>query len=298
MRRFILSTVVLLVAACSLEQGPTVSPPPPTSTTTPPVSTTLPPDDTATTTTTSDPESACPEGDVMLADGRLLEFDRPDSDGARLAGITWQSTGDCQLLTVTFATEDGAPATTPPSLDARLLRNAGVLRVDTAATGSVVVDQLVEEGSVERLFVPVDEDDLRFVDLVLSEPAVARARVLTSPARLEIELQPGGPEVGRPLISPEVVVVEPGSAAVAASVLDISGYSVGEIESLDLAILRNDAEVAETTLELESQPTIWREFQFAFQVGASYDTLRVTNDDGSVIAAIPLSPETPEATSP
>lgn len=234
----------------------------------------------------------------MLADGRLLEFDRANSDGTRIAGITWQSTGDCQLLTVTFATEDGAPATTPPSLDTRLLRNAGVLRIDTAATASVVVDQLVEDGSVERLFVPVDEDEFRFIDLVLSQPAVARARVLTSPARLELELQPGGPEVGRPLISPQVVVVEPGSAAVAESVLDISGYSIGEIESLDLAILRDDEEVAETTLELESEATIWQEFQFPFQVGESYDTLRVTNEDGSVIAAIPLSPETPEATSP
>lgn len=296
MRRFTPLAVVLLVAACSLEQEPSVSPPPPTSTTAPTTTTTSSADTTATTTSVA--EAACPEGDVMLADGRLLGFDRPDSDGTRIAGITWQSTGQCQVLTVTFATDDGAPATTPPSIDARLLRNAGVLRIDTASTGSVVVDQLVEEGSVERLFVPVDEDDFRFIDLVLSEPAVARARVLTSPARLEIELEPGGPDVGRPLISPRVVLVEPGSAAVAESVLDIAGYSTGEIESLDLAVLRNDEEVDETTLELEPNPTMWREFRFAFQVGENYDTLRVTNEDGSVIAAIPLSPETPAATSP
>lgn len=226
----------------------------------------------------------------MLADGRLLEFDRPASDGTRIAGITWQTSGECQTVTVTFATEDGAPATTPPTLDARLLRNAGVLRIDTQATASVVVDQLVEEGFGERLFVPVDEEGFRFIDLVLSEPAVARARVLTSPARLEVELQPGGPEVGRPLISNDVVVVEPGSAAVADPVLDLTGYSTGDLESLEVAALRNDVEVTETTLELEPTPRSWTAFHLVLQVGESYDTLRVQTEDGSVIAAIPLSP--------
>lgn len=226
----------------------------------------------------------------MLADGLLLEFDRPESDGTRIAGITWQTTGDCHLVTVSFATDDGAPATTPPTLDARLLRNAGVLRVDTAATASVLVDQLVEQGSIDRLFVPVDEDGFRFIDFVLAEPAVARARVLTSPARLEIELQPGGPEVGAPLTSPDVVVVEPGSAAVAEPVLDVTGYTTGEVESLDVAVLRNEEEVMEHSLEMEPSPGIWTAFHAVLQIGENYDTLRVTSEDGSVVAAIPLNP--------
>lgn len=225
----------------------------------------------------------------MLADGLLLEFERSNSDGTRIAGINWHTTGDCHLITVMFATEDGAPATTPPSIDARLLRNAGVLRIETEATASVVGDQLVEEGSVEQLFVPVDEDQLRFIDLVLSEPAVARARVMTSPARLEIELQPGGPDVGRPLISSQVVVVEPGSAAVAEPVLDVTGYSTGDVERLDLAVLRDEEEVMDDTLGLEPSPGIWTAFTVSLQVGDPYDSLQVTAEDGSVIAAIPLS---------
>lgn len=287
MRRLLFLALILVVAACEIEQGTGISPPPPASTTTTLAPTTTAP--TNGTSTTSVPEAACPQGDVMLADGRLLEFERPSSDGTRIAGITWQTSGDCHLITVTFATEDGAPATTPPSLDVRLLRTAGVLRIDTGATASVIADQLVEEGSVERLFVPVDDEELRFIDLVLSQPAVARARVQTSPARLEIELQPGGPEVGRPLVSSQVVVVEPGSAAVAEPVLDITGYSTGDLAGLDLAVLRNDEEVMESTLELEASPGIWVAFQTTLQVGDPYDTLRVTTEDGSVVAAIPLS---------
>lgn len=293
---------MLLLPACSLEQQPTVTAPPPATTTSTFLPTTGPPEEGTAPTSTLPEEEACPEGDVMLADGRLMQFDRPQSEGTRIAGITWDTTGGCHTLTISFATEDGAPATSPPSLDARLMRNLGILRIDTAATASVVVDQRVEEGWVDRLFVPqreaTDDEAYRFIDLVLSGPAVARARILSSPARLVIELQPGGPEVGRPLVSPQVVVVEPGSAAVAEPVLDVTGYSTGELGSLQLAVLDGDQEVVGEALDLEPSPTVWREFSFPFQVGTTYDTLRVTTEDGSVVAAIPLSPGGPPATSP
>jgi hypothetical protein len=227
----------------------------------------------------------------MLADGGLLSFDRPTADGTRIAGITWQTAGACHVFTLSFATADGAPATSPPTVDASLLRNAGVLRIETEATASVVVDQLVGEGMVERLFVPVDEAGFRLVDLVLSGPAVARARILTSPARLEVEIQPGGSEAaGRPLMSPSVVIVEPGSAAVAEPIIDLAGYSIGEVESLGVDVLMGEETVSETTLELEPSPGLWTAFHLTIPVGDTrYDTLRVTSADDTVIAAIPFS---------
>src|SRR5690606_6508421 len=179
-RRLVPCIVSLLVLAACVEEAE------PQSTSTSP--STAPATTSTSTGTTEAPtttvtEGACPAGDVMLADGGLADFDPPSSDSTRIAGINWRTSGVCQLFTISFATEDGAPATTPPALSARLLRGAGVLRVETAATSSVVADQLVEAGAVERLFVPVAEDGTRFVDLVLAEPVVARARLQTSPAR-------------------------------------------------------------------------------------------------------------------
>lgn len=279
--------VSLVVVACS-EPTTTVSPPPPpasSSTTT--VASTTPP-----TTVTTDPVGACPEGDVMLADGQLLRFDRPTSDGTRITGVSWRTSGNCQLVSVSFATADGAPATTPPTVTARLLRAAGVLRIETTATEAVVVDQLVEEGQVERLFVPADEEGFRFVDLVLSGPTVARARVQTSPARLEVELEPGGPvEIGSPLITPQLVIVEPGSAAAMEPVLDVSGYSTGELEGLQIAVLNQGVTVADSPLDLETSPRLWRSFHLVLPMGDSaYDNLRLLDESGSVIAGIPFSP--------
>lgn len=282
----------LIFAACTA-QSPSVTtlPPPTTSSTSTPATSTASTSATLPVDTTS-PSEDCPEGDVMVADGQLLDFDRPGSDATRIAGITWRTTGTCQIVSISFATEDGAPATTPPTMTARVLRSAGVLRISTTTPSSVIVDQLVEDGQVDRLFVPVDAAGSRFIDLVLNGPTVARARVLTSPARLELDLQPGGPEeIGRPLMSSELVVVEPGSAAVAEPVLDVSGYSTGGLEQVNLKVLLEESTVTETTLTLESNTGVWTEFSLAIPVGERpYDSLQVSIEDDSVVAGIPFSP--------
>lgn len=285
MRRLVPCIVWLVVLAACVDEAdaPSTSAtePQPTSTTTP-VETTQAP-------TTTAPEGACPPGDVMLADGGLADFDPSSSDSTRIAGITWRTSGVCQTFTISFATEDGAPATTPPALSARLLRGAGVLRIETAATDSVIADQVVETGLVERLFVPVSDDGSRFVDLVLGEPVVARARLETTPARVEIEIQPGGPPIGRPLMTGDLVVIEPGSAAVATPVLDVAGYSMGEASTYDVTINRAGQPVADTTLET-ADSHIWSAFHLVVQVGDdAYDMLQVTDDEGSVVAAIPFN---------
>lgn len=286
-RRSLLALAAAVVLACAPESQPTVNPPPPP---TDPPATTLPATTVTITDTTLPLATACPPGDVMLADGRLLHFERPNVDATRIAGINWRVTGNCQLISVVFATADGAPATTPPTITARLLRSAGVLRIDTQATESVIVDQIVEEGMIDRLFVPLTPEETRFIDLVLDGPVVARARVLTSPARLEVELEPGGPEIGSPLVSPELVLIAPGSAAEAEPILDITGYSIGELDALNVSVLLGDAVIEETTFELESQPDSWTAFNLILPMGnAVYDSLRVTTDDGSVVAGIPFS---------
>lgn len=276
---------MLLLAACSAAPQSSVPPPAPTSTT---VAATT----TVATSSTLPPATACPEGDLMLTDGQLVDWERPGADSSRIAGISWRTVGACHVVTISFATDDGAPATTPPTLTARILRDTGVLRVDSETTSSVIVDQLVEDGLIERMFVPIDSAGNRFIDFVLSGPAVGRARLMTSPARLEIELQPGGPpEVGSPLVTENVVVVEPGLGATVGPIIDLSGYSTAAAESLNLSVLRDGAPIEEATVELASQPGTWTGFTFNIQLGDRiYDSLRISSADGSVLAGIPFSP--------
>ncbi len=227
----------------------------------------------------------------MVSEGQLLRSEIPSADGTRIAGISWRATGNCHVLSVSFATDDGAPATTAPTLTARLLRSEGVLRVETAATSSVVVDQKVEEGMVDRIYVPETADGARFIDFVLDGPVIARAHILSSPARLEVELEPGGPPVGRPLITDSLVIVQPGSSANMAPILDISGYASGSPISLVLAVSMGAAQVDESTFDVSSRPGTWTAFATTLQMGEQrYDNLRISRPDGTVVAGIPFSP--------
>lgn len=288
-RRLTVLLCALLIAACAVTGEPSVTAPPGATTTVP--RTTLPTAP-ASSTTTIPPTTACPEGDVMLTDGQLLAWERPTADAARVAEIGWRLAGDCQVLTVSFATGDGAPATTPPTLSASLLRSAGVLRIESAASSSVVTDQLVEHGLVERIFVPVDADGNRFIDLVLNAPVVGRARLLTSPARLELELQSGGPEdLGSPLVTDEIVLVEPALGATVEPVIDVTGYSIGTAAGLNVSVLMAGTAIEEANVELVSQPGVWTAFSLTIPVGdRPYDRLQVETPDGSILAGIPFTP--------
>lgn len=233
----------------------------------------------------------CPDGDPMVADGRLLETQTFSADAARISGITWASVDGCHTVTITFTTEDGAPATTPPSFVARLLRDTGVLRIETGATDSVVADQVVEHGPIDRLFVPVDDAGLRFIDLVLDRPVVARASLLSSPARVEIEIHEGGPnDMGKPLIDRRVVIVAPGPGSQSGTVLDVAGYTSGDATTLTFDVLSNQTVITSQDLEIEPAPRQWRAFAVSIQVGSSYNGLQIRDAGGTVIAGIPLNP--------
>ena len=70
----------------------------------------------------------------MVTEGQLLSWAPPAADSSRIAGIVWRMAGECHIITISFATDDGAPATTPPALTADILRRAGVLRIASTAT--------------------------------------------------------------------------------------------------------------------------------------------------------------------
>lgn len=286
-RAVIVILLSLVLMACADAPGPSVTAPPAAPTTSTPPATTIP-----ASTTTLAPTSACPGGDVMLTDGQLVQWERPEADGTRIAGVSWRMAGECQVVTLSFATDDGAPATTPPTISARIMRSAGIVRIETTTTSSVVVDQLVEQGAVRRMFVPTDTDGNRFVDLVLDAPVVGRARLLTSPARLEIEMQPGGPpDLGSPLVTNDFVLVEPGVGATVSPVIDVSGYIRGEAEALTVAVLRFGLVVTESSIEPAGQPGVWTGFAETVPMGDEpYDMLQVLRPDGSVLAGIPFSP--------
>jgi hypothetical protein len=176
-----------------------------------------------TTTTASDGE--CGVDGTPIEDGLVANVVESASDAEQIASISWETSTGCEVFTIEFATDQGAPATTPPSLDAQFIREAGVLRVVVGVEMTAVTEQLVESAMVGHLFVVRQADRRLFVDLHLTDPARAIVVADSSPGRVTITLQPGGSEYGgTPAIGPNVVVLVPLAGPVA-SPIEVNGYS-------------------------------------------------------------------------
>ena len=164
-------------------------------------------------------------GDEAIDDGALLVTSEPSSDSEQISGIGWVGDQTCEVFTIDFATDQGAPATTPPTVDAEFMREVGILRVSMDVGMTSITDQLAETGLVRQVFVPRSEDATLFVDLHLSNPALAAVTTKSSPAQVIISLEPGGPDYpATAAVAENVVVVTPVEGPVTSPVT-VNGYS-------------------------------------------------------------------------
>jgi hypothetical protein len=177
-------------------------------------------------TATTDPigDEGCP-GEGALEDGQLIDASEPSSDAEQISALGWIGDQACEVFTIEFTTDQGAPATTPPSVTAVFLRGVGILRVAMDVEMTAITDQLTETALVRQAFVPRSLDRTLFVDLHLSGPALATVTTSSSPARVIISLEPGGSDYGgTPAIAANVVLVTPIEGPVEVPVV-VNGYS-------------------------------------------------------------------------
>ncbi|MGQ0847711.1 MAG: Gmad2 immunoglobulin-like domain-containing protein [Actinomycetota bacterium] len=206
--------------------------------------TTLPPSTSSPTTvsTTTSVPGGCGPGLPLVADGLVMEQVPASADAQQIGAITWQTDQSCERFTIELVTAEGAPATSAPAVEAEFLRAVGILRVTVAVEATVVTDQLVESGLVDRLFVARRADRSLFVDFHLSGVARARITVGASPGTVLIELEPGGSEYpATAAIADNVVVITPTAGPVRAPLL-VNGYS-RNFEANNIARITQDGNV-------------------------------------------------------
>jgi hypothetical protein len=243
----LLAGVLLALAACTATGSPT-SPP-----------TTVAPSTTEGPTTTTGIEG-CPPGEAFVAGGMVADLPQPQSDAEQIGAISWEASPACEVFTLAFATAQGAPATTASSIRATLLRQVGILRVETGVEVTAVTDQLVETELVGRLFVARKMDRRLFIDFHLSSPATARVAAGSTPGTITIELQPGGAAyAASPTIGPNIVLVAP-SGGPLPSPIEISGYS-RTFEATVVAVARQGSvTVGEAFTNSADWTETWGEF--------------------------------------
>lgn len=251
MKRSVTVLLTIAITACSANDGVA------TPAQVPETTTTIPP----TTTTTLPPVVECPGTGEFEEGGGIADIDGGGSDSDRLSRISWEDVDLCETFEFRFETAEGTPASTVPTIDIHHLASFQVVRVSIDVEATVVTDQLVETGLVDRLFVVRSLDGGMFVDLHLNEPAAVRASTASAPARLQVDLRPGlVPFEGRSTIGDNIVVVGPTSGASVAPVTPVTGYARTSGPNVTMIVTLDGTPVSETSTTAADYIDAWGEF--------------------------------------
>ena len=205
--------------------------------------------------------AGCPENGEFTEGGHVDTIDQTSSDADTIGLISWTAEDACETFTISFETSEGAPATTPPSVDVNYIDDVPVIRLSLATDETVITDQLVETPMVDRLYVVTALDGGMFIDIHLATPAQARVTVESSPARLVLDLQPGIVDYPTPVaISDFMVVVIPAEAATESSPVSIGGYGRTFESNVLLIATSGDEVVAEDFTTSAGSEATWGEF--------------------------------------
>lgn len=207
------------------------------------------------------PVIECPgSGDFEEGSG-IADIDGESSDGSHLRRISWETSDRCETFTFDFETSEGAPAISAPAVRVDHLDTFQVIRIRMNIDSAIVTDQLVETALVDRLYVVRALDGTMFVDLHLKEPAAARGRVESSPARLTLDLKPGFVSFdGVTTVGDDVVVVSPARDSEVGLNPLLSGYA-RTAGNVVLIVVTHDDAVDETSVSTADSSVTWGEFE-------------------------------------
>jgi hypothetical protein len=252
--RVLIVIVSVISAACG---GAATTTPSTNSTTTTPTST-----------TSATGVAPCLEGSSgFFGDGPLGSQARDAADAATVTGLTLDTFEGCERLTIELAAASGAPATSLGTTEAEFIRRSGVVRIhlDPNINNTTISDIVFDGGLAGRAYVVRDFDESLFVDIHLVNSSVARFSEVPNPARLEVDLAPGGAEVGTPERD-NFVVTMPLPTVVTAPVT-IDGYGRTFEANVVLRARQSGVIVAEDSTTSTDYLETWGRFEITLPGG-------------------------------
>lgn len=180
--------------------------------------------------TDEDSVAVCLQGDPFVADGSIeVDGAGGSADAHEVSGLRAAAHEGCERFVIDLAAEGGDPAATAGDVRAEFLRRLGVVRVHLRDVE--MVDPLATEatfgGPMARAAYSVWAPEGRwvYVDLHVGDPAEAHVFALESPARVVVDLKPGGGAIPEPTDEVNNVVVLEPRPGEASYPLTVSGYS-------------------------------------------------------------------------
>jgi len=197
-----------------------------------------------------------------------------DSTRATATGA-WAATreGACERVSLALLRGDGAPQRPASPLLGAVLRSYGIVRVVIPGELDAVADPDSAIGSplVRAAYVVHARDGSWYEDVHLAQPAIVRLVALQKPARIGIDLGPGGGAIPTPAPrARNVVVLEPRAGAVTYPLV-IRGYG-RTFEANVIARLSVGGKVAgQTHGTAADYATTWGEFELTIAKGPPGD---------------------------
>jgi hypothetical protein len=217
-------------------------------------------------------DAVCLQGDRFTAEGAI---DVPSlsaaTDAAAVRALRWEPHDGCERLVIDLGTAGDAAAAEPGVVRAEVLREFGIVRVTLPGIERAQADatDAAFDGELAAAVYTVRAQDGAnvFVDVHLAGAAEAQVSVLREPARVVLDLRPGGAALGaRPLREQRVVVLRPQSGD-SSFPLQITGYARTFEANVVARLERDGTGVVEQFTTAASWLEAWGQFTIVIEDG-------------------------------
>ncbi len=217
--------------------------------------------------------AVCLEGEEWVGDGSFAVGETGEADADSVRALRWEAHDGCERFVIDLADAQGNPAEGAGDVSVEVLRDLGVVRVTLRDVEWVAQEATDEtfEGELARGAYTVWADEGRwvFVDIHLGGEAEAHAAVLDDPARVVVDLRPGGGTVPAPAaVDQRVVVLEPRPGP-ASYPLTVTGYARTFEANVVARIEQDGEEVAEDFTTATAWADAWGYYSLTFEDGPS-----------------------------
>lgn len=215
--------------------------------------------------------AVCLQGEPFVAEGAIALDAAEAGDAHRVSNLRWEAHAGCERFVIDLVGEDGSPATSAGEVRAEVLRDLGVVRLSLREVEHVDPDatDISLDGPLARAAYAVWSPEGRwvYVDLHLLDEAEAHVTVLDEPARVVIDLRPGGGALPSPAVANERVVVLEPRPGEAAYPLTVTGYA-RTFEANVVARIEQEGEpVDETFTTATAWADAWGHYSLTFDEG-------------------------------
>ena len=219
-------------------------------------------------------QPVCLRGSPFVAEGAVeVRGTGEEGDADSVSGIRWETYEGCERLVIDLEGEGDDAASRAGRVEAEVLRDLGVVRIALPDVEYVASDATDARfgGSLARAAYVMWAEEGRWIDLDvhLADAAEAHVAVLEDPARVVVDLRPGGGSVPEPPAEDSrVVVLDPRQEA-AGYPLTVTGYA-RTFEANVVARLEQDGEeVASDFTTATAWADAWGHFSITFPDGPS-----------------------------